>query len=139
MRFNSKNVLLVEDNQDDAELIIRTLKKSRIANQINWVSSGEEALDFIDDIENGLPTLILLDLKLPGINGDEVLKGIRDRSKSRSIPVVLLTSSDDTEDINKIYELGVNSYIVKPVSFEKFANAIEQLGMYWLVLNEYKE
>lgn len=139
MRISLRNVLLVEDNQDDAELIIRSLKKSRIANKIDWVRSGEEALDYIDDLENGLPALILLDFQLPGINGDEVLKGIRDRGMGRNIPVVLLTSSDENEDIKKIYALGANSYIVKPVNFDKFANAVEQLGMYWLVLNEIDE
>lgn len=139
MRISSRNVLLVEDNQDDAELIIRSLKKSRIANKVDWARSGEEALEFIDNLENGLPALILLDLKLPGINGDEVLKGIRDRDKSRNVPVVLLTSSDEDEDVKKIYELGANSYIVKPVNFDKFVSAVEQLGMYWLVLNEIDE
>lgn len=139
MRISSRNVLLVEDNQDDAELITRSLKKSRIANKVDWVRSGEEALDYIDDLENGFPALILLDFQLPGINGDEVLKGIRDRGMGRNIPVVLLTSSDENEDIKKIYALGANSYIVKPVNFEKFASAVEQLGMYWLVLNEIDE
>jgi CheY-like chemotaxis protein len=139
MRISSRNVLLVEDNQDDAELIIRSLKKSRIANKVDWVRSGEEALDYIDDLENGLPALILLDFQLPGINGDEVLKGIRDRGTGRNIPVVLLTSSDEKEDIKKIYALGANSYIVKPVNFDKFTSAVEQLGMYWLVLNEIDE
>lgn len=139
MRISSRNVLLVEDNQDDAELITRSLEKSRIAIKVDWVRSGEKALDYIDDQENGLPALILLDFQLPGINGDEVLKGIRDRDKSRNVPVVLLTSSDEDEDIKKIYDLGANSYIVKPVNFEKFASAVEQLGMYWLVLNEVDE
>ena len=139
MRISSRNVLLVEDNQDDAELITRSLKKSRIANKVDWVRSGEEALDYIDDLENGFPALILLDFQLPGINGEEVLKGIRDRGMGRNIPVVLLTSSDENEDIKKIYALGANSYIVKPVNFEKFASAVEQLGMYWLVLNEIDE
>ena len=140
------DILLVEDNSTDAEMAIRALKKNNISNDIFLVEDGEEALDFIYSRgkygyrkkgEN--PKLILLDLKLPKIDGLEVLKIIKNDPDKRMMPVVVLTSSNEEKDIVRSYELGVNSYIVKPVDFDKFTQAIRDLGLYWLVLNQLKK
>lgn len=135
-------ILLIEDNPDDAELAIRALKKSHLANNVTHLMDGAEALDFLfcqgeyanRDINN-LPKVILLDLKMPKVNGLEVLKRIKADTRTRSIPVVILTSSAEDPDIKRSYELGANSYIVKPVEFNNFAKIISDLGMYWLVIN----
>ena len=144
MDANSIDILLVEDNIDDAELTIRGLKKYSMANNLFHVLDGEEALDFIfatgkyagqrDILQR--PRLILLDIQMPKLNGIEVLKKIREDERTRLTPVVILTSSREDPDIKKCYELGVNSYIVKPVKFENFAEAIKNLGFYWLLLNQ---
>ncbi len=136
-------ILIVEDNLDDAELTIRALKKSHLANHVTHLVDGAEALDFLfgtgsytgRDILN-VPRVILLDLKMPKVSGLEVLARIKAESHTRMIPVVILTSSAEDPDVKKSYELGANSYIVKPVEFQDFARVISELGMYWLVINK---
>jgi two-component system response regulator len=144
MNFNSVEILLVEDNITDAELTIRELKKNNMANHLIHVKNGSEALDFIfaegkyaDSREiNHPPKVILLDIHMPKVNGIEVLGKIRQDPRTKNIPVVILTSSKESPDIQKCYDLGANSYIVKPVNFENFAVAIKNLGFYWLLLNQ---
>ncbi|MCX6032834.1 MAG: response regulator [Chloroflexi bacterium] len=136
-------ILLVEDNPNDAELALRALKKNNLANNVAVVTDGEEALDFVfargafshRKIENG-PKVILLDLKLPKVDGLEVLRAIKADPRTKIIPVVVLTSSKEESDIVESYKLGANSYIVKPVEFDKFVAAVKDLGMYWLLLNQ---
>jgi two-component system, response regulator len=136
-------ILLVEDNPDDVDMTLRALRKANIVNHIKVVRDGAEALEFIfgeggyaaHHVEN-VPKLILLDLKLPKVDGFEVLKRLKDDPRTRSIPVVILTSSREQRDVVEGYQLGVNSYIVKPVSFEGFVKAVGELGMYWLLLNQ---
>lgn len=133
----------MEDNPSDVELTLHSLRSSKLTNDIEVVRDGAEALDFIfctglyahRSIENG-PKVILLDLKLPKIDGLEVLKRIKSDPRTRMIPVVVLTSSREDCDIVESYQLGVNSYIVKPVDFEQFAEAVRQLGLYWRLLNQ---
>jgi two-component system, response regulator len=133
-------ILLVEDDPDHEVLTIRALRKSNIANDIRVARDGEEAIRLLfgeaEDALQSTPQVILLDLKLPKIDGLEVLRRIRESDKTRMLPVVILTSSDEESDIVRSYRLGVNSYIRKPVNFTEFAEATRQLGMYWLVLNE---
>ncbi|MBW4043533.1 response regulator [Acidipila rosea] len=139
MAENQRVILLVEDDPDHEVLTIRALRKSNIVNEIKVAHDGEEAIAMLfGDGENAIPTpqVILLDLKLPKIEGLEVLRRIRESEKTRMLPVVILTSSDEESDIVRSYKLGVNSYIRKPVNFSEFAEATRQLGMYWLVLNE---
>ena len=137
-----KTVLLVEDNPDDETLILRELKKAGLANNMVVARDGAEALDLLFGIgayeERGAckPVLVLLDLKLPKIDGLEVLERLRGDARTKLIPVVILTSSDDENDIARGYELGVNSYIRKPVEFAAFSKAVTALGLYWLILNE---
>lgn len=140
---NEVEILLVEDNPNDAELAIRALKKHNLANSIIWVKDGAEALDFIfaggaykDRDINCIPKLILLDLKLPKVNGLEVLKTVKSDERTKLIPVVVLTSSREDRDIVESYKLGVNSYITKPVDFESFIKTVAELGFYWLLLNK---
>ena len=136
-------ILLVEDNPQDAEMAIRALKKNNLANNVALVTDGVEALDFIfargaysdRKIENG-PKVILLDLKLPKVDGLEVLKVVKSDERTKIIPIIALTSSSEEKDIIESYRLGVNSYIVKPVDFDKFVEAIKGLGFYWLLLNQ---
>lgn len=144
MDHNSIDILLVEDNPSDAELAIRGLKKNNITNNLFHVRNGRDALDFIfatgqyagtRDIAFP-PKLILLDIQMPKLNGMEVLREIKTDPRTRAIPVVMLTSSNESPDIKKCYDLGANSYIVKPVNFESFADAIKNLGFYWLLLNK---
>jgi CheY-like chemotaxis protein len=140
MTVNERMILLVEDDTDHEALTIRALKKANIANNIRVAHDGEEALQMLFG-ENGgllpcLPQVVLLDLKLPKIDGLEVLRRIRESDVTRMLPVVVLTSSDEESDLMRSYKLGVNSYIRKPVNFTDFAEATRQLGMYWLVLNE---
>jgi two-component system response regulator len=136
-------ILLIEDNPHEAELAIRNLKKHHLANNLIHIDDGAEALDFIfsrgkytERTGKFRPKLILLDLKLPKVSGHEILKAIRESDELKSIPVVVLTSSNEESDIMESYKLGVNSYIVKPVNFEAFSKAIGELGMYWMVLNK---
>jgi CheY-like chemotaxis protein len=136
-------ILLVEDNPDDVELTLRAFRKSNIMNEIIVKRDGQEALDFFfgkdgfaDKGNIGLPTVILLDLKLPKIGGLEVLEKLRADERTKLIPVVILTSSKEQSDMISGYKLGCNSYIRKPVDFNQFAEAVKQLGLYWLVLNE---
>jgi two-component system, response regulator len=136
-------ILLVEDSPSDLELTLHALKRNNITNQIHIVSDGEEALDFIfceNEYANRnisiTPRIILLDLKLPKIDGIEVLRRIKQDNRTRKIPVVMLTSSREERDIIESYELGVNSYIVKPVDFDQFTEAVRQVGLYWLLLNQ---
>ena len=136
-------VLLVEDNPADAELALRALKKNNFANNVCVVSDGEEALDFIfargafsgRKVENG-PKLVILDLKLPKVDGLEVLRTMKSDPMTRIIPVVVLTSSKEESDVIESYKLGVNSYIVKPVDFDKFVDSVQTLGFYWLLFNQ---
>ncbi len=129
-------ILLVEDDPDHELLTIRALKKSNIANDIRVARDGEEAVEMLFGADAIKPQVILLDLKLPKVEGLEVLRRIRESDLTRMLPVVVLTSSDEERDLVRSYQLGVNSYIRKPVNFTDFAEATRQLGMYWLVLNE---
>jgi two-component system response regulator len=140
---NDKTILLVEDNPDDEALTLRALKKNNILNEVNVVRDGAEALDFLfcqgtyaGRDARGQPAVTLLDLKLPKIEGLEVLKRLRADERTRLLPVVILTSSKEEQDLVNGYRLGANSYIRKPVDFTKFIEAVRQLGLYWLVLNE---
>jgi two-component system, response regulator len=141
--MNNKIILLVEDNQSDIALTKRAFKKANIANPLQVAEDGQEALDFLfaegpfsQRDKNDLPTIVLLDLKLPIVDGLEVLKAIRGNALTKRLPVVVLTSSKEEMDLAISYDLGVNSYIRKPVDFTQFAEVIKQLGLYWLVLNE---
>jgi two-component system response regulator len=130
-------VLLIEDNPEDAELTIRVLKKHNLANNLVHLQDGEAALDFLfADGNNNIPRLILLDLKMPKVDGIEVLSKIKNDDQKKIIPVVVLTSSKEERDIIESYKLGVNAYVVKPVEFEKFVEAVAKLGLFWLLLNQ---
>lgn len=136
-------ILLVEDNPDDEALTLRALKKSKIANEVVVTRDGAEAIDYLfakgvfkDRDESALPAVVLLDLKLPRIDGLEVLKAIRGDQRTRLLPVVVLTSSNQEQDLLNSYSFGCNSYIRKPVDFDNFVEAIAHLGLYWLVLNQ---
>ncbi len=139
---NIVEILMVEDNQQDLDLALRALRKAKLANRVHVTRDGEEALQFIfcegphagRKVEDG-PKVILLDLKLPKVDGLEVLKRIKSDLRTKLIPVVVLTSSKEQSDVVESYQLGVNSYIVKPVNFEQFSEAVQKLGMYWLLLN----
>ena len=143
MNLNEVEILLVEDNETDAELTIRALKRKNLANKLVWAKDGAEALDFIfgegeyseRDVEKGLPRLILLDLRMPKVDGLEVLQAIKADERTKMIPVVVLTSSKEDRDIVESYELGVNSYVSKPVEFDEFTEAVSTLGLYWMLLN----
>ena len=130
-------VLLIEDNSEDAELTIRVLKKNNLDNNLVHLHDGEEALEFLfAEGNNNIPKLILLDLKMPKVDGIEVLKKIKNDDQRKIIPVVILTSSKEERDIIESYNLGVNAYVVKPVEFEKFVSAVANLGLFWLILNQ---
>lgn len=141
--MNEIEILLVEDNPADVELTLRALRKNNIANRVAVAGDGEQALDFIfargkykgRNMEN-FPKMILLDLKLPKLGGLEVLREIKTNAVTRVIPVVVLTSSKEERDIIESYSLGVNSYIVKPVDFDKFVSSVRDLGIYWLLVNQ---
>jgi two-component system response regulator len=143
MGVNKVDIILVEDNPDDAELTRRALKKSGIVNCLTHLKDGEEALDFIfckgtwsDRLSIENPKLILLDLKMPKVDGIEVLRQVKSDDRTKMIPVVILTSSNEDKDIAKCYDLGANSYIVKPVEIESFFRAVSNLGLYWVLLNQ---
>jgi len=143
MTENHVEILLVEDNPNDVELTLHAFKVNHLSNRIHVVGDGEEALEFLfctgaysqRSMRNG-PKVILLDLKLPKVDGLEVLRRIKGDARTRIIPVVVLTSSREERDIVESYNLGVNSYIVKPVDFEQFTESVRQLGLYWVLLNQ---
>lgn len=136
-------LILIEDNPHEAELTIRSLKKHNLANKLVHIDDGEEALDFLfskgsysDNTGRLNPKVILLDLKLPKVSGLEILQALKADEQTKNIPVVILTSSKEESDVFESYNLGVNSYIVKPVNFESFSKAVAEIGLYWLLLNE---
>jgi two-component system, response regulator len=137
------DILLVEDNPNDVELTLRALKKANILNKIHVLNDGAEAIDFLfrkgkysnRDTSNE-PKVVILDLKLPKVGGLEVLRYLKENNELKIIPVVVLTSSREEQDVIESYKLGVNSYMVKPVDFEKFIDAVKELGLYWLLLNQ---
>lgn len=129
-------ILLVEDNPDDEKLTLRALAKNNIQNEVVVARDGVEALDFLINPSKLAPAIVLLDLKLPKVDGIEVLRRMRDEEKTRLTPVVILTSSKEEQDLIRGYQLGANSYIRKPVDFLQFTEAVRQLGLYWLILNE---
>lgn len=128
-------IVLVEDNPDDEELTLRALKKQNVANDIEVVRDGVEALEYLLNDANPLPNLVLLDLNLPKIGGLQVLQRLRREARTQYLPVVVLTSSDEDRDLIDGYRLGANSYVRKPVDFNQFSEAVRNLGLYWLVLN----
>ena len=138
----SVEILLVEDNPTDAELTMRALRRNNLANNVTWMKNGVEALDFIcrrgayASRSEDHPKLILLDLKLPKVDGIEVLRQLKANEKTRTIPVVALTSSAEERDIVESYRLGVNSYIVKPVEFDQFSETVAKAGYYWMMMNK---
>lgn len=140
--FKQVDILYAEDNPADAELTLYTLKTRNIANNIVWVRDGVEAIDFIKYRGKyalrgeGMPRLILLDLKMPKLDGVDVLRELKADEETRHIPVVIMTSSHEEADLVKSYKLGVNSYIVKPVDFDKFAQIVTEVGLYWMVSNK---
>jgi CheY-like chemotaxis protein len=142
MKKNHSYILLVEDNPDDIELTVLAFNKNKIANDIKVVEDGQEAIDFLmgdhpDGVQkNGYPELILLDLKLPKLDGHEVLKRIKSHDPLKRVPVVILTSSQEEEDILRVYDLGANSYVRKPVDYQEFLGVVNNLGVYWLAVNK---
>ncbi len=141
--MNPKTILLVEDNPSDIELTRRAFEKSHIANEMIVAEDGQEALDYLFNLDpltglrlNELPALVLLDLKLPKVDGLQVLHQIRNDDHTSRLPVVILTTSNEERDVAQSYDLGANSYIRKPVDFEQFVEAVQHLGLYWLVMNE---
>ncbi|MEA3504298.1 MAG: response regulator [Bacteroidota bacterium] len=140
MNHQAVDILLVEDSESDAELTIIALRKNKLINKIHHVVDGEQALEFLFKEKEAdsvvFPKVVLLDLKLPKVSGIEVLEKMKADEKLKNIPVVVLTSSDEGSDLEKCYDLGVNSYIVKPVDFDKFVEAVSNIGMYWLLLNK---
>jgi len=146
MNDNKVDVLLVEDNLHDAEMTIRSLKKVNLADRLFHVKDGAEALDFIfakgvfaHRQAESMPKVILLDIKMPKVDGIEVLRQIKSNSTTKTIPIVIMTSSKEEQDVITSYNLGVNSYVVKPVDFEGFAKAVSELGLYWLITNQSPE
>ncbi|HWD41635.1 MAG TPA: response regulator [Fimbriimonas sp.] len=140
MAIEPKTILLVEDNADDEQLTLRAMRQSEVPNIIRVARDGAEALELLFGETSGgrLPDLVLLDLKLPKISGLEVLQKIKSDARTRSMPIVVLTSSDEERDIADSYNLGANSYIRKPVDFDEFIDAVKQLGLYWLSMNRSK-
>ncbi len=141
--MNTKVILLVEDNPDDEALTMRALRKSHLANEVVVARDGEEAINYLFALSSFVgraitdwPAVVLLDLQLPKVGGLEILRRIRADERTRTMPVVVLTSSKEDRDLVQCYDLGVNSYVRKPVEFEKFVEAVGQMGLYWLLLNE---
>ncbi|HXU43293.1 MAG TPA: response regulator [Burkholderiales bacterium] len=135
-------ILLVEDNPADAEMTLRALRRNNLANKVHWVRDGEQALDFMfrtgayADREPGtVPKLIMLDIKMPKVDGIEVLRRVKANEETRTVPVVVMTSSNEERDVVESYRLGVNSYIVKPVQFESFLETVAKIGLYWVITN----
>jgi len=135
-------ILLAEDNETDAELAIRALTKSKVANRVVWVKDGEEALDYMfrrgdyAGRKGGDPRLVLLDLKMPKVDGAQVLAELKRDARTRSIPVVVMTSSKEERDLEETYRNGVNSYVVKPLDFDQFVEVVAKIGLYWVVVNK---
>ena len=141
--METKDILYIEDNPNDIELTLRALKKYNVANSIQVIKDGEEALEYIfatgryaERDKNKKPKVILLDLKLPKVSGLEILKKLKSEEQTKNIPVVVLTSSSEEKDMLESYNYGVNSYVVKPIKFENFSEAVSTLGLYWLLINE---
>ena len=141
--FSAVQILIVEDNPRDAEFTVRALRKNNLANDVVTARDGDEALDFLfcrgkysKRSFSNPPKVVLLDLKLPKVSGLEVLKIIKEDNRTRNIPIVIVSSSREEPDIKKAYDLGVNSYVVKPVDFDDFVKAVSSLGLYWLLVNE---
>lgn len=145
MNYQHVEILLVEDSTADAEMTMRTLKRRGIANNVHWVRDGVEALDYLfctgghSNRVNGHPKLVLLDLKMPRMDGLQVLERMKADAHTRTIPVVMMTSSREEGDLIASYRLGVNSFVVKPVDFGEFAETVAQVGMYWMIANEAPE
>jgi two-component system response regulator len=145
MNYQHVEILLVEDSTADAEMTMRTLKRRGIANNVQWVRDGVEALDYLfctgghSSRANGHPTLVQLDLKMPRMDGLQVLERMKADAHTRTIPVVMMTSSREEGDLIASYRLGVNSFVVKPVDFGEFAETVAQVGMYWMIANEAPE
>ncbi len=143
LAMSKVEIVIVEDNPNDAELILRVFRKHNMANQVILLKDGAEALDFFfppegpaPGVANGVLRVILLDLKLPKVDGIEILRRLKANERTRSIPVVVLTSSTEQRDLKDAYDLGVNSYVAKPIKFDEFAKAVADLGLYWLMLNK---
>lgn len=142
MNYQQVEILLVEDSSADAEMTLRTLKKKGIANNVEWVRDGVEALEYLfregeyADRTNGHPKMVLLDLKMPRMDGLQVLERMKADPRTRTIPVVMMTSSREEGDLIESYQRGVNSFVVKPVDFAEFAETVAQVGMYWMIANE---
>jgi len=136
LAMENVDILLVEDNMEDAGLTIRALKKHHLANNILHLQDGDEAINFLFSASNNLPKLILLDMKMPKVDGIEVLRRIKSDNDLKVIPVVMLTSSKEERDVIESYKLGVNAYIVKPVEFDHFVKAVADMGFFWMLLNE---
>lgn len=140
--FEVVDILLVEDSESDAELTLRALRKARLGSRVVWVKDGQEALDFLygegayQDVGHVRPKLVFLDLKLPRLNGIDVLRRIKSDEQRKTIPVVMLTSSNEERDIVESYALGVNSYLTKPVEFDKLGEQVVNAGLYWLLANK---
>jgi CheY-like chemotaxis protein len=136
--MEDKIILLIEDDPDDIELIVRTLQQSHIRNKVIVLRDGVEAIDYFFGGTNAtpiMPQIILLDLNLPGVSGLDLLRRLRSEEKTKHLPIIVLSASDDSPDIKASYELGANSYIRKPVDFAQFTLAVQKLGLYWLLLN----
>ncbi len=139
--FQQVEILLAEDSPADAEMTLRALRKNNLANRVHWVKDGAEALEYIfrsgtyAERANYQPKLVLLDLKMPKVDGIEVLRRLKEDAKTRGIPVVVMTSSNEDRDVVESYRLGVNSYIVKPVAFDAFLETVAKIGMYWVLTN----
>jgi len=134
--MHEPEVLIVEDNPDDLELALHALGRGRVANRIAVARDGAEALTYLTATDRDLPRVVLLDVKLPLVDGIEVLRAVRSDPRTRTLPVVMMTSSAEDRDLAACYALGANSYIVKPVDIEQFFGAVQQVGMYWLLLNQ---
>ncbi len=129
------DILLVEDNPEDAEMTMRALRRHNLVNRLHWVKDGAEALEYLLAKDRQKPKLVLLDLKMPKVDGIEVLRRIKADAAARSIPIVVMTSSNEERDVVETYRLGANSYIVKPVEFEVFLETVAKIGLYWVLTN----
>ena len=128
-------ILLAEDNSEDAEMTLRALRRNNLANRVRWVKDGAEALDYLFGEGTRPPKLVMLDIKMPKVDGIEVLRRLKGDAATRSIPVVVMTSSNEERDVIESYRLGVNSYIVKPVQFDSFMETVAKIGLYWVLTN----